>query len=151
MQCLKDAKLIGTLEELGNTYMEELKHAETTRKTDSNPQTLHRAFKTKIISEIRRYSKDLKPKIVKELGMLRKNRTKILNNTHLTEDVQCKEAALIDERIQNLEALCFARARDTVAASFYIYGETIPKPWINLNEERIPRDFIAALKCPAPL
>ncbi|KAG6871506.1 hypothetical protein C0992_010826, partial [Termitomyces sp. T32_za158] len=147
---VKDRKLLKKIIDVGKEYVAELERVSQIRRPDANPQTAHKAFKKRVLETIRQFSRDLKPKIQRELSALRTDRSKTLNDVSLSEDARRKEAAIIDERIQNLEKLRFAKARDTVATSFYVHGETISKQWINMNKEHTPRDLIAGLRCPSP-
>lgn len=125
---LKDDELIDRIEKLGIEHQKRLDMCKESRTEWENPQRLHKSFKDKIIEIIRQRSKETKPKILRDINALKSNRKEILNNTQLGEDLRREEAAILDERIKNLEMLRFARARDTVATSFFLYGETVTKP-----------------------
>lgn len=84
-------------------------------------------------------------KILHDISALKRNRKEILNNMQLDKNSKRKEAAILDKRIKNLEMLCFARAWDTVATSFFLYSKTVTKPWININKEQKARDCIPVL------
>lgn len=84
---------------------------------------------------------------MKEIATLKKDREKVFNNPILNEDIKCKKAAIINEKMKNLEIIRFARLRDTIALNFHIFKETMSKSWINMNKDWAPRDLIAALKC----
>lgn len=107
---MKDVKLIKKLVEIGQDHLKELERAAQERSQNINLQTLHRAFETKLIQEIRKHSKSLKLKILSNIKALESNRMKILNDQALSKDKKSVESAILDERIRNLEALRFARA-----------------------------------------
>lgn len=62
----KDAKQMKVITELGRKHQANLKLSVQERRPDFNLQTLHKAFKTWVMEKVRRYSKALKPKILKE-------------------------------------------------------------------------------------
>lgn len=109
------------------------------RSEQENPQQLHKAFKDKILKMIRKRSKEIKLRILWEISALKKDQRETLNNTFIDNDSKREEAAILDERIKNLEMQRFARARDTVAMDFFLYDETITKLWINMNKEEKSR------------
>lgn len=148
---MKDTKLMNKVMELGKEYLINLEVSTNERTRNHNPQTVHKTFKTRVIDEIRQYLKSLKPKILKKISALTSDRLKTLNNPYLNEDIRWEEAAVIDERIHDLETICFARTRDMVAANFHIHGETMLKQWINMNKDSTLRDAITALQHPPPL
>lgn len=111
----KNESILDIIEDIGKTHTIKLEEAAKNRSASLNPQTLYKAFKEQIISKVKQYSCNLKPKILREIDFLKKNCIKILNNTSLSKDTHCEEAALIDEWILNLEMLCFAKAWDTIA------------------------------------
>lgn len=49
----------------------------------------------------------------------------MLNNTTINKNSKREEAAILNKRIKDLETQHFTRVRDTVATSFFLYGETV--------------------------
>ncbi|KNZ72546.1 hypothetical protein J132_02703 [Termitomyces sp. J132] len=145
----KDPDLLQTLERMGMQHQERMEQSQSIRTQEINPQSLHKSFKTEVIKEIRRFSKQNIPKIEKELRSLRADKGKILNDPEISIETREMNLALLDDRIKMLEIRCFAKARDTVATNFFVNGESLARPWINLNKEWKPRDMIAALKARA--
>lgn len=142
----KDCKLIDVLKILEKEYQIALEMSKTTRDEINNPQCIHKLFKENILNAVRKRSKELKPEILKTINALKVNRSKSLNNADLDKDSRRENAAILDEKIKDLEMLRFAQARDTVATNIYLMSETIMKPWINLNKEQKIRDVIVTLK-----
>ncbi|KNZ74950.1 hypothetical protein J132_05348 [Termitomyces sp. J132] len=88
------------------------------------------------------------PKSLKDIANLQADRKKMLNNPDIPEEVKREEAVILDEKIQNLEMSHFVKVRDIITMNYFVNGETLMKPWINMNKVQKMRDNIAALKAP---
>lgn len=140
-----DETLLDTLEKMGLVFQKRLESIKGRRTPEKNPQKLHKSLKIEMLKAIRTHSKNMTPKILKQIEALKRDKEEILNNLALEEEERCTEAALLDDQIKQLEIKRFARVRDTIATSYMVHGEMLTKPWINMNKEKKPRDVITAL------
>lgn len=77
-------------------------------------------------------------RIKEEIKALTLDRKKVLVNQTLNEDAKSLKTVFLNDRIQQLEKIRFAKARDIVATISHIYSETVTK-------QAKPRDIIADL------
>lgn len=127
LSLIQEPSLMNKLRDLGSEYEKELNQVINNRSPQKNPQTIHKNFKTKVLEEIRRYSKTLKPKLMKEVAALQRDIQKVLNSHGMDDDMKASQIGILDDRIKEIETRRFMKARDTVAADNLIYGETITK------------------------
>lgn len=64
---------------------------------------------------------------MKEIYILKKNQSKVLNNCAMDKSTRVEEMVILDERIHLLEASRFMRARDTTDANYFLIGKTMCK------------------------
>ncbi|KAF5376899.1 hypothetical protein D9615_007204 [Tricholomella constricta] len=146
---LKHKTLVNEIIGLGLQYQTKLTElVNKPRDKENNPQREHKDFKDKVTLTIREYAKTVMPKIDRSIKNLEKDRDELLNNSEIAEDDKRTTAALIDERITQLEKIRHSRARDNLAAKCRLENETNSKFWYQLNRKQQPRDTIAALKKP---
>ncbi|KAF5381553.1 hypothetical protein D9615_005523 [Tricholomella constricta] len=146
---LQHKDLRNKITELGKLYQKKLdKLDDKPRDRENNPQREHKIFKDKLVKTIRKYAKTVMPRIQKTINNLEKDRDDILNNTGIDDSEKRTTAALLDERITQLEKVRHNRARDNLATKCRLENETNSKFWYQLNKAKKPRDTIAALRNP---
>ncbi|KAI0685787.1 Endonuclease/exonuclease/phosphatase, partial [Cerioporus squamosus] len=109
------------------------------RTEENNPQKMYAKFKEEVRNLARDMAKAKVPKISKELDKLKADATrankaaadKESNEERAKEAAQ--EAALLQDRIAELEMRKFGAKRVAVAARDWLEGETISKYWMRLN------------------
>ncbi|KAI0672125.1 Endonuclease/exonuclease/phosphatase [Trametes maxima] len=152
LSLLDDAKFATTMRELGMKLQEDINSAPP-RSDDCNPQKSLETFKESLLKEARKRIKEWIPKLDKKILTLRAQVHDLLNpkenassNTNRRDTEIPREdretAALIQERIQNLEAKRFGQRRATTAAKNWAEGETLSKYWSRLNAPPKPDNII---------
>ncbi|KAI0349338.1 DNase I-like protein, partial [Trametes cingulata] len=107
------------------------------RSVACNAQELYNEFKEDLIKAARSRAKAKIPKIERQINRLREDLHALLNPTAernpAEEEAVIRSAAIIQDRIDNLEQKRFGRKRASVAAKHWMHGETISKYWIRNN------------------
>ncbi|KAF5367782.1 hypothetical protein D9615_010499 [Tricholomella constricta] len=143
-------KLFSQILELGRDFQTKLSELENKpRDHENNPQREHKIFKDKVVTAVRKYAKTVIPKLQKNIESLGKDMQELLDDTNISDEDKRTTAALIDERIAQLEKIRHNRARDNLATKCRLENETNSKFWYQLNKTKKLRDTIVALTKPS--
>ncbi|TFK79469.1 DNase I-like protein, partial [Polyporus arcularius HHB13444] len=110
------------------------------RTDENNPQKLYARFKEEVRLLARDMAKANVPKISKTLDKLKNDVNDVnklaADTTKSEEDrkAAAQEAALLQDRIAELEVKRFGAKRAAVAARDWLEGETVSKYWMRLNK-----------------
>lgn len=135
------------IKELGIKLTDDIERCKYSRTVERNPQTLFKQFKDNLTSFVRKYARIAIPKLDKKIANEEKRLKTALNKEGVNTEEKQMIAALIEEKIKELELQRHTKIRDNIGARARL-DETIGKYWININKERRPRDTILALKKP---
>ncbi|KAI0664178.1 Endonuclease/exonuclease/phosphatase [Cubamyces menziesii] len=152
---LKDQPMITTMRELATKLTSDLR-AITERTASHNPQTVFARFKADLAAAAKARAKAKVPKMERRLEALRADRkatldrlknleaainvpsTKVHANGGSIADLH-RHAAIMQERIADLETKRFEFARKAVAVNALTHGNSLTKKWIRANYT--PPDF----------
>lgn len=137
---LCDRDFIKEVKEKGLRLQKDLElNAGSVRTETKNPQRLFAAFKRDIRQLAMKIAKMKVPKIAKMIDALKSDRdvkekraANELNQERAMELAQ--EAAILQEKITELEVKRFGTKRAAVAAKDWLEGETVSKYWMRLNK-----------------
>ena len=135
--------------------MEQVVSNENGRTEENNPQVIFAKYKREIITHIRDISKTTVPKLDGHIKKSKDQMDQILNDSTIQLEEKQALAAIIEEKIRDLEMRRHTKVRDNLAAKNAIESETLSKYWIQINKEKKPRDTIEKLQAsnvtrPAP-
>ncbi|KAI1782312.1 Endonuclease/exonuclease/phosphatase [Ganoderma leucocontextum] len=104
----------------------------TDRTGTNNPQTAFATFKANLLHAARRRAKEKMPRLDRNITALKVDIESILQRPDLTEE-DVRSAAVMRDRLAELEIKRFGTHRERVAANDWMQGETISKYWTRLN------------------
>ncbi|KAK7040434.1 DNase I-like protein, partial [Favolaschia claudopus] len=116
------------------------------RVPEFNPQHLWACFKSDIVKKARERSKVIIPKMEKEIADYETRLNEILGDQTMNEEERKLSAAVITEKIVQLEQKRHRSARLTAQIRNRIEGEVIGKYWTMLNKPAKPREVIHRLR-----
>ncbi|KAL1938790.1 hypothetical protein VTO73DRAFT_11170 [Trametes versicolor] len=147
---LTDPQMVKTMRELGAKLVAAL-DGNQNRTEQVNPQTHYRDFKVALGIAARARAKAKIPKLQQQLVRLRADLTSVLNpdgsicETDGENGARQRNAAIIQERIDELEIKLFVRRRRAVASKHWVQGETMSKYWTRPNVAPLPSPVIPEL------
>jgi len=147
LHMLKDNILIQNIQCLGRKLEQQTDNGQQ-RTLEDNPQVHFQTFKNEIAMMTRKRAKVAVPKMDNKIKCLQEECNKLLNS-QTTDTIETQlSLGLMEERIAQLEALRYKKARTATAAHDILEGETISKYWSKVNKSKAPRDVIYALEKP---
>jgi len=142
---LPEIKLMGTrLEKNLATALGRTEHTPE----DKTIQGLFEAFKMELTTFIRNFAKKDIPKMNTRLQNEKTSLKQTLNEPGELSEERQVTAALIEERIKQLEILRHYKTRQNTATRNRIEEETLGKHWVRSNKEKAARDTICMLRDP---
>ncbi|KAI0345612.1 DNase I-like protein, partial [Trametopsis cervina] len=135
---LADYQFTAYVKQQGNRLLSDIPDP-AHRTAQYNAQTLYQEFKANILSDARKRAKVNIPKLIRRIAKLKTARATMLNTPEPRDEGYIStEAAVLQQRIKDLETRRFGTARKTVALNDWIFGEKINKPWIATNKPKAP-------------
>lgn len=148
---LTDPQMVTTMRELGKKLVAEIAGCGP-RSMEKNPQISYHKFKLALTSAARDRAKEKIPKLQKRLENLRRDLKDTLNPPEPTTSdavdptgVQ-RHAAILQERVDDLEVKLFVHRRRTVASKHWVQSETMSKYWTRPNVAPLPSIVIPELR-----
>ncbi|PPQ77610.1 hypothetical protein CVT24_005290 [Panaeolus cyanescens] len=119
-------------------------------------QRIHEHFKEKTQNIIRKHTREAIPKLQKLRDNTQEEIKSMLKRAGNLQEGEAgakytelmTEIAGKEEELRTLSIQVHRNKRDEIAAKFWMEGETIGKPWINVNKNVTPRETIFRLKKP---
>ncbi|GBE79119.1 hypothetical protein SCP_0203160 [Sparassis crispa] len=146
---IHDSKFAKEVNFLGRKLQQDIQNCIPTRSPDRNPQTLFALFKKAVISAARKRAKSATPTLQSKITSLREQLNATLNSANIQTDPALQlSAALLQQRITDLERDCLKKVNLTTAARHRLEAETPSKYWSNLSKQQKPHDVIFSLRSP---
>ena len=151
LRLLKDCRVIKEIKRIARSHeakIIELNEQQPDKRTnEDNPQSQFNKLKREIAIYVRDFSRKETPKLDARIETSKEQLKTVLNSQgQLPLDEIQATAAAIEERIRQLEILRHTKVRDNLAARSKLENETVSKFWIQMNEERAPRNTIQLLR-----
>ena len=146
---LKDKKLKSYICKRGNKLASDITFLQDNpnlRSMNFNAQTLWKAFKTDIQAKAREQAKIVIPQLVMQIRELETKLDDILNDENLSEDNRIISAAVLTEKITQLEKQRHKSMQEATKVRNRLEGEIIGAYWWQLNKPSKPRDIIHRLQ-----
>ncbi|KAI0744993.1 Endonuclease/exonuclease/phosphatase [Earliella scabrosa] len=145
---LSDKPFMEIMRETAMNFQRRLEHnvqcAERTE--DCNPQLLYKDFKEQLIAQARARAKEKLPKIDRQIAALKKDLENTVNPPNAEQEVDSHHAAVLQDKIAELEVKRFGVKRTFVAANNWAKGETVCKYWTRMNAAPMPSTTIPQLE-----
>ncbi len=141
---LSDKVFVEDLHKCGLALQHEIDNQKE-RTQGENPQVAYSRFKKAITELARARAKQCIPKLDKRINALKKDLNGLLNKPDLPTDEDKNNAAILQEKLIELEMRRFGRKRTIVAVNDWAQGETICKYWTRLNATPLPSTVIPEL------
>ncbi|KAF9492426.1 DNase I-like protein, partial [Pleurotus eryngii] len=143
---VEDKAFRGKAKELIKAAWEQMTNARATPWTDqSNAQAIYAELKFNILDRARCQDKIMTPKILRDIGTLRKDLQQIDGSQDPSEVMT---ARLIADKIADLEKKRHNKIRELGRVKNRLEGEMNSRYWMQINKELKPRDMIFSLKNP---
>ncbi len=139
---LTDKPFLDTLHAMGTQLTKDLDLCGT-RHTTTTPQKLFAQFKDEIRTAARTRAKQSVPRLEKQITDLKKDLRETLNAPERPD--MKTHAAILQDKIAQLEIRRFGQKRRAVATNDWAKGETICKYWTRLNAAPMPSTTIPTL------
>ncbi|TFK83513.1 DNase I-like protein [Polyporus arcularius HHB13444] len=133
---LTDAIYLAELQKLGMALQKEIETIRT-RSDERNPQTCYAKFKRDARDAARKRAKQCIPQLDRKIAALKKDVSTTLNKPVVGEEDRVN-AAIIQEKLVELELRRFGRKRAAVAVNDWAHGEVICRYWTRLNAAQRP-------------
>lgn len=155
LHALQDKKTLEAIEALGlrlQKNLDRLADAPVPGAPPSTRQSLYAAFKTDLVALIRHRCRITAPTMERNIALLQQRIDALLicpaDDGTGPPDASRLEAALLQERVLQLQTKRYATAKVSAQARHRLYGETLSKYWSATGKDRKPRDIVYALHMP---
>ncbi|KAK0441752.1 Endonuclease/exonuclease/phosphatase, partial [Desarmillaria tabescens] len=136
---LKNKSMMEEIRNLGIELETQIEKLEFNNRTETkNAQTFYKEFKTQMTNTIRNQARISVPKLTQKIMQLEGQLDRTLNDKNLDNEEKTLSAALIQERIIELQKQKYNTKNMKSKVKNHLYGETISKYWINLNKTKKP-------------
>ena len=120
-----------------------------TRSEADNPQQLFAQYKGRIIHTARHLARKKVPLIMRDIAALKVQLDLLIAAPNFPTDTDSQlHAALLQQRITQLETRRFENARTTARARWQVDGNAPTKYWSQISKNKRPRDLIYRLQSP---
>ncbi|KAI0693953.1 Endonuclease/exonuclease/phosphatase [Cerioporus squamosus] len=137
---LSDPAFEKTMTELGVEAWREMRRLEEQNRTGRlNPQLVHQRFKAKLVGAARERAKVKIPKIRKQIEAMKTDLKLVVNNGDSPSEGEVRHAAILQDKIAELELKSFGAKRAAVAGMDWVKGETVCKYWTRMNVTPLPK------------